>query len=623
MKKLLFLVYLVFFFVGCNQTDDPPTGPTTDPAASSLKAQQAYQSLEIVFTQWADGHFQNASDFDALNFKTANDFYKEAITLDPDNKDAHLGAAITEILCTYADTSVKRIVKQWESFGNSNSNNFNQLAIKNAGLLSSTSQMVVPINEMAKNLLKIYTVAKVDPPLISDMQNVLKNAFLPRINYAIEQLAYVENADSFKFRISGKMQGDVSLSDVYLYSTEAMFTGAMLQGVKAMLEGFLVYKFDLPDYKQASLVAALQQNSTTFFYRATDGTTRSQNAKASVNLMIDKMLSGITKLETISGKKADAVIKIGNDGLKQSDLDTVKKYLNKMKTSMTSAITVHLDNVGTDETPMDIQVFLGKFFDDPVLNPKASFMPAYTVTASGTEDIKFKFNAETYEEFNFPDPTFGGVFPGMTNENLKKLMEIDREFAYRIYVYAEKENEYGWNQGIPFATVKIKTGTNVYTKQTDDWGNVDFFILTNNNTPYSVLINYGSGDVELNQRVDVDLIIRARNDMSHNIHIPGVPPNISSSQSQGQINLNWQNSGKFIIQRSLGAGVTLTDYESLNYWTNYYQDFNVTTGLTYNYRLSTSTDPNFYFNNTNWYNDWEPLVPKIQKYSNMVTVIKN
>ena len=250
-------------------------------------------------------------------------------------------------------------------------------------------------------------------------------------------------------------------------------------------------------------------------------------------------------------------------------------------------------------------------------------MPAYTVTASGTEDINFEFNAETYEEFNFPDPTFGGVFPGMNNDNMKKLMEIDKEFAYRIYVYAEKENEYGWNQGIPFATVKITAGSNVYTKQTDNWGNVDFFILTDNNIPYSVSINYGSGDVELNQRVDVDLIIRAKNDMSHNIHIPGLPPNISYSQSQGQISLNWQNSGKFIVQRSLGIGATPTDYESLNYWTNYYQDFNVTAGLTYNYRLSTSTDPNFYFDNVYWYNDWEPLVPKIQKYSNMVTVTKN
>lgn len=623
MKKLLFLVYILFFFVGCNQTDDPPTGSTTDPAASTEKSKDAYASLESIFMLWANGTFNNASDFDALNFTTANNKYKEAIALDPDNKDARVGAAVTEILCTYADTAVNRVVKQWESFGNSNSNNFNPMAIKNAGLLSSTTQMVVPVNEMAKNLLKIYNVAKVDPPLISDMQKIIRNAFLPRIDYAIQQLALVENVDSYFFPVSGKMQGDADLDTVRLYSTEFMFTGAMLQGVKAMLEGFLVYKFDLPDYKQASLVAALQQNSTTFFYRATDGTTRSQNAKASVNLMIDKMLSGITKLESFSGTKADAAIKIGNDGLKQSDLDTVKKYLNKMKTSMTSAITVHLDNVGTDETPMDIQVFLGKFFDDPVLNPKASFMPAYTVTASGTEDIKFKFNDSTYESFHFPDPTFGGVFPGMTNENLKKLMEIDREFAYRIYVYAEKENEYGWNQGIPFATVKIKAGTNVYTKQTDDWGHADFFILTNNNTPYSVLINYGSGDVELNQRVDVDLIIRARNDMSHNIHIPGLPPNISYSQSQGQINLNWQNSGKFIIQRSLGAGVTPTDYEPLNYWTNYYQDFNVTTGLTYNYRLSTSTDPNFYFNNVYSYNDWEPLVPKIQTYSNMVTVIKN
>ena len=358
MKQLFYLSFLFLFMIGCQDVTDTPPVSTTDPAGSSLKSQQAYESLEIVFTQWADGNFQNASDFDALNFKTANALYKEAIQLNPDNMDAHVGAAITEILCTYADTAVNRVVKQWESFGNGDSQVFPH-PIKNAGLLSSTSQMVVPVNEMAKNLLKIYTVAKVDPPLISDMQRIIRDAFLPRINYAIEQLAFIENVDTFKFRVSGKMQGDSKLAAVYLYPTEFMMTDALLQGVKSMLEGFLVYKFELSDYKQASLVAALQQNSTTFFYLASDGTTHSQNAKAAMNNMIDKMLSGITKLENISGRKSDAVIKIGNDGLQQTDLDTAKKYLNKMKTSMTSAITVHLDNVGSDETPMDIQVFLG------------------------------------------------------------------------------------------------------------------------------------------------------------------------------------------------------------------------------------------------------------------------
>ncbi|MDP3150919.1 MAG: hypothetical protein Q8N83_17515 [Ignavibacteria bacterium] len=618
MKKLSYIIYLLLFFVGCKTTEDTPTGPTTDPAASSLKSQQAYESLEIVFTQLANGNFNHASDFDALNFKTANDLYKSAIELNPDNKDAHLGAALTEILCVYSDTAVNRMVKQWESFGNSNSNVFSKTSpLKNAGLLSSTSQMVVPVNEMAKNLLKIYTVAKVDPPLISDMQRIVRDAFLPRINYAIEQLGFVESSDTFKFRVSGKMQGDSKLSDVYLYPTEILMSDALLQGVKSMLEGMLVYKFELADYKQASLVAALQQNSTSFFYLASDGTTHSQNAKASINSMIDKLLLGITKLESISGHKTDAVIKLGNDGLRQSDLDTAKKYLNKMKTSMSSAITVHLDNVGTDETPMDIQVFLGNFFDNPVANPKASFLPAYTVTASGTEDIQFKFNANNYAEFNFPDPTFGGMFPGMTNDNMKKLMQIDKEFGFRIYFNT------WWNYSIPnFSyTVKIVTDTKTYSKTTDEWGMAKFVITDQNNVPYKVWINGGSSqnDKELTARPSAQLMIKAKSEMDHSFRATSEPDSINAYSEFSQIRLEWNIYELYWVMKGTGATSTPTDYQTVNYQ-NMFWDSNVTNGITYRYQLRNSNNPEDY--NMGYGDNWEPLVFKDIKYSNIVTITK-
>jgi len=614
MKKLLYIFYLLFFFVGCQTTEDTPTGPTTDPTGSSLKSQQAYESLEIVFTTWANGNFQNASDFDALNFKTANALYKEAIALDPNNKDAHLGAAITEILCTYADTSVNRIVKQWESFGKSN-NTFASSAIKNAGLLSSTSQMVVPINEMAKNLLKIYTVAKVDPPLISDMQRIVRDAFLPRINYAIEQLGFVESSDTFKFRVSGKMQGDVNLKAVYLYPTEIMFTDAMLNGVKAMLEGFLVYKFDLADYKQATLVAALQQNSTSFFYLASDGATRAQNAKASVIAMIDKMLSGITKLESFSGAKTDAVIKIGHDGLKQADLDTTKKYLNKTKTSMTQAITVHIDEVGTDNTPMDINVYLGKFFDNPVQNPKSAFMPPYTVTASGTEDIHFEFTQKTYADFTFPDPTMGGVFPGMTNDNLKKLMGIDKEFGFRIYFNT-------WNNyasSVQAFTVNIVTDAKTYTKQTDNWGFVRFIIVDQDNVPYKVVVNDGTGDYELTARPSASLMIKAKSEMDHSFRLTYVPKDLTANSISSYIGLNWSGYEPYYLMKGTGSASTPTDYEKVS-WTNYFNDYSVSNGITYKYQLRSFNNPEDY--NMGYGSNYEPLVLKNLQYSNTVTVTK-
>lgn len=614
MKKLFYFFYVLFFLVGCNNTDEPPTSPTTDPSGSSAKSQQAYASLEQVFTSWANGSFQHASDFDALNFKVANDLYKEAIQLDPNNKDAHLGAAITEILCTYADTAVNRVVKQWESFGNSNLA-FSAQPIKNAGLLSSTTQMVVPINEMAKNLIKFYSVAKVDPPLISDMQRILRDSFLPRINYAIDQLGMIENVDTFKFKVSGKMQGDPNLAPVYLYSTEFMFTDALLQGVKAMLEGFLVYKFDLPNYSQASLVTALQQNSTTFLYKATDGDTRASNVKTAVNSMIDKMLLGITKLETVSGHQANAAIKLGNNGLRQADLDTVKKYLNKMKTAMTSPIDVHIDNAGSDGAPMDIQVNIGKFFENPVANPKAAFIPAYTVTASGTNDIHFEFNAQTFADFNFPDPTFGGVFPGMTNTKMKTLMHIDEEFGFRIYFNTQ------WNYGGQFQpfTVKIVTAAKTYSKQTDEWGFAKIVIVDQNNVAYKVVLNDGTTDHELNARPSAQLMIKAKSEMDHSFQMIPDPGNLNAFSEYSQIRLQWNNYSTYWLLKGTGASSTPIDYKLVSYQNNYW-DSNVTNGTTYKYQLRTSNNPDDYMMGSG--SNYEPLVLKEIQYSNIVTIAK-
>jgi len=615
MKKLSYFFYLLFFIVGCTTNEDTTTGPTTDPAGSSLKSQQAYESLEIVFTTWANGNFQNTSDFDALNFKTANSLYKDAVNLDPNNLDAHLGAAITEILCTYADTAVNRVVKQWESFGNSNNNGLSAPAIRNAGLLSSTSQMVVPVNEMAKNLFKIYSVAKVDPPLISDMQNVVKTAFLPRIDYAIQQLSYVEKSDTFKFRVSGKMQGDANLKAVYIYPTEIYFTDALLHGVKSLLEGMLVYKFDLPDYKQASLLAALAQNSTSFLYLAADGNTHSQNAKGAVDTMISKMLTGINKLETISGTKSDAIVKIGQDGIKQTDLDSVKTYLNKAKSALTGPITIHLDNVGTDQVPMDIQVNLGNFFDNPVANPKASFLPPYTVSADGIDGVNLQFNAKTYADFKFPDPTFGGVFPGMTNENMKKIMHIDEEFGFRLnfntwWTYSMQQMQF---------TVKIVTATKTYSKLTDGWGFAKFVIIDQDNVPYSIWVNDGQKDYELSGRPNASFIIKAKSGMDHSFRMTFAPSNLQANNAYSYIWLNWNEYDTFFLMRGVGSASTPSDYQKIDYSNNYY-DYSVTNGQVYKYVLRTSNNPEDYY--MGYGNNYEPLVLKSIQYSNPVTITK-
>jgi hypothetical protein len=608
-RKLYFLlvVFLFALFVGCEETTNTED-PKGDPAGAQVKVQLANQSLESTFLTWSTSSFNNTGDFDRLNFTTSNTLYKEALVLDPTNTHASFGAALTEILSAYADPDIKAMIKKMEASADSG---FFGKAIFNIGLFHSTSQMKLPVEQLALNSFFIFQKALTDPPLISEVQAVLKNKFLPRVSYAIDRLNHVTSTDTFRFEVTGRMQGDQNRASVYLYPAEAHFFAAAINGVNSMLEGMMVYKFEMTDYSQASIVAALNQDNPNFFGLASDGTTRSANAKGSMNEMINKLLSGIQKLESISGSKTDAVIKLGNDGIRQSDLDTVKTYLNKMKTSMTQPISIFIKDGDRDGNDYTVQVFLGKFFDNPVANPKKSFLPSYTVEPDGEKGIQFRFNADTYDQFIFPDPTFGGVFPGMTNDNLKKLMRIDEEFAYKLQGSIDAQNY----QLITIAPkLRIVTPSKNYditaNSYFNGWGyyyEYEFFIMDQNNQAFTIFIDYGEGFKELNS--SDPLVIKAKDHIWKQVTLshPG-QLYASSSSNPVRVSLSWSYwLEKCVIQRSIGSN-ELADYQNLDYSYNF-EDNNVSAGVTYNYRVRTSNIPN------NW-----QLVLKDPAYSNSVTI---
>lgn len=629
LPTLLFLpmIYIIVFTTGCETTNDPGGGggndsTLVDSAASVAKYNQGYALLESEFHYLVNAEIKNTSDLDILNFKPANDLFKEAIKLNPNNKPAQFGAALTEILIAYADTSIKRLIKDFETWGNSNQSNFLSSTI----IPIETKQMQIPLVSAAFNIAAMHKIAVTDPPLISRIQSVLKNNFLPKIDYALARLAIAEADPNFKFVVSGKMQGDPTLQSVTIYPAELLLTSAMLYGIKFPIESFLIYKFELNDYSQGSLVAALQQNSTTFFYLASDGTQHATNAKNSMQTMITKMRAAITSIKTISGSKPDAIIKIGNDGISQADLDTLDTYLTKVQNAFTQNISVELKDADSDGNDYTININLGNFFNNPVQNPKQAYFPAYNVTPAGTDDIKFDFVAQTYDDFIFPDPTFNGLFPGMTNETLKRILHIDEAFGFRLNGNARYEGgTNSWWNPVSSATVKIITETNqTYTTTTRDDG--DFKIIVRDATANGpkitqLFINYGQGETELAfSGYKSEVRVSAKSEEHFDIVIVRKPENLSATVYTNpiQVNLQWNvngftyGSGNYAIERMLTGG-SFAKIDS-GYFSSYnYTDFNVTAGQTYTYRIRTAPVPYYY-------GDYFSCYLKNQLYSNSVVI---
>lgn len=606
MKKIFILLFSLLIVQGCskNSTTEPPA---TNPTDSNTKEQQAYALMETEMVKAINGHYSNISDYNQLKIQEVNTLFRDAVNLDPTNTNAQFGAAISEILAAYWDTTVNNVINEFE---NSSLNKPLSGFMKNAIIPTQASQMVVPIQNSAQEIAVLYKTALNNPPLINRVQVVLRDKLLPRVEYAIARLEACEGNASFRYKISGKMQGDANFDTVSIYRSEVYLTDAIMHGLRSMINSVLIYKFDLPDYTQASVVAALQQNNTSFFYINTDGKTRAANAKTDMLTVLTKFKSGIADLENISGKKPDAIIKIGGQGIKQADLDTVKIYLDKAINAFNNNVSVSLSNADSDGNDYTININLSNFINNLPNNPKSAFLPPYEVTASGKNDLQFKFSANTYAEFNFPDATFGGLFPGMTNEVLKRILYIDEQYGFRLYTYLYNiSNSYWWgNQNS--VKIKIQTNLNSYEKYTDNYGDCKFIFKDATLTPVNItgyFVDLGSGYNQFylqDGSTNIQIIAKQSDWIDFLVYTPPVLNTPVKPTNSSGINLTWSVNGStsgnsyFVIQRKKAGESNFTNISSPENYYNYYNytfnDPNYTAGISNQYRIMCYNGSNNY-----------------------------
>ena len=626
--NIMFAVSFVFFAISCGTKSTEPESntdtPQIDTQGSKTKSDQAYQMIENEMDKAINGKYNNASDYDQLKFDGANALYKEAISLNPDNLEAQFGAAITEIMSAYSDSDINQLIKDCEqSFKDYDLGKI----VSNPLLPTKPSNALIPVEILAGNVYFLNKVAIKDPPLISRVQQVFSEKLLPRIEYAIERLNIIEQHTDFQFVVSAKMQGDLDLKSVKIYITEAEFMNAALCGLKSAIEIFLVYNFDLPNYDKSTLLDALNQNNTTFFVLKSDSQQRVESIKNNFNLMLTKAKTGINYLETITGKKSDAVIKIGSGDVKQNDLDSVKKYLNMAINSLSQNVALNLKSADSEGNDYTININIGNFLVNLPENPKKDLLPPYTITSSGSDkfDIKFAFDAGSYDEFNFPDPTIKGLLPGMSNETLKRLLQIDEEYAFELYTWVNDGIDYYYNK--PNYTLTLYTSANTYSLNSDYYGSFNKLFRDATSIPQIITkmeLTAGGEKIELYQANTnyEQLAIQAKKSTYAEVMIR-TPKNlfVNSDQTNKRIELTWADNnpntyyGYYDIYRKTNNGsfVKIVDGDYF-YMFNYY-DYNVTAGNTYTYRIEQGIDS--YSLNSGWSH---VLVPVQKRKSSEVSV---
>jgi hypothetical protein len=588
------------------------TGPG-DGNGTGGDVSDAYKELESQMYLMATSSINTPSDLDKISFSKANQLYKEAVSASSNNAAANFGAGLSEILMIYADPNVNAMIKRWDSvsLGKSPSSSFLKF-----GIPSGTKDMAVPTQALARNMAKIVQAAVVNPPLIGEMQDLMRDHILPHIDYALARFAVVELDPNFEFKISGKMQGDLHLDSLMLDNTEVYIMDGVLRGIKAMVEQFLVYRFDLPAYTTQAVVQALQRDNTTFFYLASDGVARSKSVMADVTSMIGKFQSAINYLKSETDNQNDDIIKIaqpGASGIHAADLDTALVYLSKALNYLSTSQSITLTNADIDGNDYTIQVNIKNLYDNPPQNPKTAWFPAYSVDTSSSGKILWHWQGQDYASFNFPDPTFSGLFPGMTNTNLKRILHIDEAFAWKVTVEV-----YDYFNPLPNSvSVELVINNTTYThKKSVTYGSYGkdfiFYIMDNDNQSVQPIVRIEGSPISLDFSgpIQVDM----GNSFFVSTNVRTAPQNITGTgyQTYAFLNLAIGYSDLMDIY-SIEKDSTGILFSVLGVvMSSRYTDYNVVSGKTYHYRARLL--PYFYDRSNYVY------ASRSNNYTNTVTV---
>jgi hypothetical protein len=331
--------------------------------------------------------------------------------------------------------------------------------------------------------------------------------------------------------------------------------------------------------------------------------------------MISRFKSSIQYLKSETDTQDDDVIKIGNDGVSAADLDTVLTYLDKASNALTGEVSVFVKDADSDNNDYTIRINLGKLFDNIPDNPKQAWLPPYTVDSTAQGDIQLKFTQQTYDAFTFPDPTLGGILPGMTNETLKRLLFIDEEFAWRLEV-SLKDDDYSLTSS---TIVKLLINGKTYTPKPSNYSGptspgymyFDFYILDNANQPVQQVTAVVNG-----QDVPITVVKPMQVNLKHydylNADITRAPQNITGQllSSPYRAQLTFNRSAVYRIERAAGTG-SFVKIDSL--YTYSYTDNSVALHTTYQYRaMRTSAWDQYYYYDYYGY--------RSNNYTNTVTI---
>lgn len=356
----------------------------------------------------------------------ANAKFREAIVHDPNNVDAHFGAGLTEVLLIADDPELQQLFYGNTGFakrsgiGGRNQLDFSALA---PAFPTSFRSIVLSPKMPLQALYTVFSSAVQDPILFSFYQDLIEERVLPRIQYAIERFTFVSQHEDFVFLITPERFGTFVQESIEIDLVEIYAILAILHFINADGSILVAYDVDYDDTSEETVVAALQVDSP-FLALRTSGSERMADAGTSFLAVVSSIESGIEFLRSETDDQSDDVIRL--DPSDEAGLNLLVGQLDTLELFLTTDQTINEDLDGDGELEQ-LTVRLSSIFNNPIANFKQklpSYSPRAVQIAEGHYTAVLTWDANSFAEWIFPDPTFNNIFPGMTDLQFKDTFGI-------------------------------------------------------------------------------------------------------------------------------------------------------------------------------------------------------
>ena len=402
------IVSTLLFLSACK---DNTTGPATatDPTGAAAKVTQANQILIPKIISFAE-----TGDTTALDLSSAETLYNEALGLDAANKDAHFGLAIIDILSLGNNPDLRNLAGSWNvPIGPGMLTSITKASLSSYGNLMKEQLFGTFTEPMDRALGKTAASQASNPP--SYYQNIIETALLPKLTSAINHLDIVLSNPDYAFLITPQLTNGASSETYRIDATEIYLLKAVLHLVVGEGSAAVAYNIDYDPSDSAAVYMAWQPGSA-FLTLRTNGSQSMKNVRtnfigaassiqSSLNHLMTEAPNPETDLINYNPADHDAFVEV------ISGLDSLKTALSGPM-AFSGGPTVNFMN----------------FFDDAIPDYK-QMVPGYTVSVAegfnpGTYDATLTWTAASFDAFIFPDPTMRGLFPGMTDPDLKTWLDL-------------------------------------------------------------------------------------------------------------------------------------------------------------------------------------------------------